>query len=364
MKILVYPKDDNPYQELLYRSMRDQQPSLRVQYLNVYPKVGGLFFPVGLILGRSRGYRILHVHWPAFYIDLPGCKRFSYRWFRFCVWLAGIAGVKVVWTVHNVLPHEPQTSNDLTAAQSLASAADLTIVHSESTRREMEQRGLSTRRTRVVAHGSYVGVYPVGLGRAEARVRLGLESGSTVILFFGLVRPYKGVEELVDFAATMGSERAGSPPLRVVIAGKITDTALRARLEEANAQRAITLFDTHVPDDEVASYFAACDVVCLPFRKVTTSGSALLALSFGKPLIAPRIGALAELPDEVGYFYDPADADGLEQSLERAVRQPEKLAALGDAAAAFARGIAWPAIAAQTYGLYCALAADEPNMAA
>ena len=97
-----------------------------------------------------------------------------------------------------------------------------------------------------------------------------------------------------------------------MIAGQCPSAETARRIEEAATRAPIEFHDRHIADEEVFTYFRACDVVCLPFKKITTSGSVVLALSFGKPVITPRTGAQCELPDDVGYLYDPKEDGALE----------------------------------------------------
>ena len=107
----------------------------------------------------------------------------------------------------------------------------------------------------------------------------------------------------------------------------------------------------HIPNDELQLYLKAADVVVLPFLDILTSGSAITALGFGRPVIVPAIGCLPELMDErMAVLYDPQAADGLRQAL-MAARQRDLVAA-GAAAYDHARSLAWDKIARQTLEAY------------
>ncbi|HEY5051683.1 MAG TPA: glycosyltransferase, partial [Acidothermaceae bacterium] len=105
-------------------------------------------------------------------------------------------------------------------------------------------------------------------------------------------------------------------------------------------------------DGELSSFFAAADVVACPFLDVTTSGSAMLALSFGVPIVAPRIGALADLPDDVGFFYEPAEPGGLAAALEHALGSPDDVAKAAHQAHDYAAGMTWARAAEATIAVY------------
>ena len=115
--------------------------------------------------------------------------------------------------------------------------------------------------------------------------------------------------------------------------------------------RVVVHSSPHFPNEELQTYFNAADVVVLPFLNVLTSGSAIAAMSFGRPVIVPAMGCLPELVDDsVGILYDPQQPDGLFQAL-RAIRQRD-VAAMGAAAYRRAQSFSWDEIARQTLEVY------------
>ena len=166
------------------------------------------------------------------------------------------------------------------------------------------------RKVAVIPHGHYRGAYPDTMSRAEARQRLGLPPDARVVAFVGWVRAYKGVAELVE--AFSGVD---APAARLVIAGQAVDDAYAERIARlAAADPRVRLDLGFVPDDELQVYLRAADVVATPFLEILTSGSVLLAMSFGRAVIAPRRGCVAEtLDDAGGLLYDPDDPAGLKE---------------------------------------------------
>jgi glycosyltransferase involved in cell wall biosynthesis len=199
----------------------------------------------------------------------------------------------------------------------------------------------------VIPHGHYIDNYENTVSTEEARDVLDLDQSDTVFLFFGLIRRYKGVLDLID-----SFRSASLPDSTLVIAGNPKSESLHAELrEKTDSTDQIRSIYEFIPDDEVQHYMNAADVVVLPFRKVTTSGSAVLAMSFGNALIVPRLGCLPELvADEGAIFYDADTESGLEPSLERAVDRDL------DAMGAFNRRQVsqydWASIAARTERVY------------
>ncbi len=357
--VFVMPFDSNPYQECLYGPMRTQHSDvLEVRYWRRRPWVGvAQFFPLAAWLA-FRGSRLAHVHWLAWDIRLkiPGRARLSGLLCRFAIRWLKLLGYQLVWTVHNVLPHEPQTDDDLRVIRALASAASGVIVHSAVVISTLEEKHIPTDRVVVIPQGSYIGHYGEMLDVSAARRALALPVTGRVVLFFGLVRTYKGVPELI--AAWSGAPKAGT----LLIAGSCPDPTLKAKIEvAASGDTSIILHLEFVPDDEVAIYISACDAVCLPFRATTTSSSALLALSLSRPVIAPRLGALQDLPDESGYYYSPNVAGGLDRALDRFFDESDEgLHRRGAVGHVFAEGCKWPAISERTFELYRSIVEGLP----
>jgi glycosyltransferase involved in cell wall biosynthesis len=225
------------------------------------------------------------------------------------------AGGRLMWTVHNVLPHEAaHHEQEARLAQAVADHADVVHVLSESTvAATASDYYLDPARVRCIPHSSYLGVYPDWVSRAGARRRLGLTDEHRVLLSFGHLRPYKGVDRLLDHV-----EASGDPDVRLLVAGPLARQPgardLRRRLQASSRTRSVT---HRVPDDRIQVWMRAADVSVLPYTRVLNSGAFLLAETFGLPVVAPREGALAEREGEahVRLFGD----DDFEQVLATAV---------------------------------------------
>jgi glycosyltransferase involved in cell wall biosynthesis len=244
--------------------------------------------------------------------------------------LLRLAGCRIVWTVHNLVNHELR----LAAVEQKFSAwfarlAHVLIAHSQTARSVIVSTfGLQRRAdsVAVVLHPNYIGAYPNEISRDEARHELGIDRSATAFLALGQIRPYKGLVELVETFRSL--PHTG---VELWIAGQATDQDLSQRLRRESEPRAnIHIHAGHVPPEKVQIFLNACDAVVLPYRSILTSGAALLAMSFGRPCIAPRLGCLVEVLDERGAFmYDPDQADGLQNALTEAIESSAKLPAMG-----------------------------------
>jgi glycosyltransferase involved in cell wall biosynthesis len=357
MKILALPRDtENPYQELLYEQLRAR--GVQVRYAGgLIPSqtVNLLLLPLELITCRALGWRLLHIHW-VYGFQFPGARRFPWlrraaqAWFGGVLATARIFGVRVVWTAHNVLPHERVFHDDYEGRRALVRACDVVLVHSGAAREALAEIGATPRRLTVVPHGRYDPAID------PERLRTpGSGNRARRLLFFGSIRSYKGVEELLSAIAGLD----GEVPVCVMIVGECRDEQLRTRLERLAEQAGerVELRLGRLPDERVAPLMAECDAAILPFREATTSGSALLAMSHGRPVILPHLPAFAELADDAVVWYDGSTRD-LARAIRDVVRAtPEALARSGTAASAYAAGLSWTDAAERTLG---ALAPLEP----
>jgi glycosyltransferase involved in cell wall biosynthesis len=150
----------------------------------------------------------------------------------------------------------------------------------------------------VIPHGHYRDAYPAGLDRATARKQLGVPDEAPVILYFGLIRPYKNVPHLITTFADAGI--AGGV---LLVAGKPYDQQLKDKIEataRATSGADVRLALGHIAAEDVQRYFLAADVVALPYRRILNSGAVILALGFGRPVLVPDKGSMAEHQEDFG----------------------------------------------------------------
>jgi glycosyltransferase involved in cell wall biosynthesis len=347
MRILVIPRDENPYQSLLYDEMRKLDAEITyLGQLTPSHTVNLALLPLETMVRRAFGARMIHMHW-AFAFGVPGrgrcrpLRRVAQIWFALWLFTNRCLGMKLVWTAHNVLPHEPIFADDAAARRTLVASSNLVIAHSKSTLLALGAIGAEPRRAVVIPHG------PIGPGVPLESLRPpGAGAAPRRFLFFGRIQAYKGVEDLLSAFALLPDE----VPAHLTVAGSSDNEALRKRLESlAQARYAdITLRVERIPEAEVTSLLEQADVVVLPFRRVTTSGSAMLALGHGRPLIVPDLDALADLPDQAVMRYD-GSLTGLAAALEHVALADDKvLAAMGAAARNYAELTSWQEIAERT----------------
>ena len=348
MKIMVLPREDGtPYQALLYGEMG--RLGAQVRYLGTRTPshtLNMLMLPLELTALRFTGWRIVHLHWVfgfalAGSTRLPPLRRLSQAWFAIWLRIVRLLGVHLVWTAHNVVPHEPVFADDVAARRALVARSDLVIAHSRTALDELGRIGAIPRRSAVIPHG------PIVPSVSATSLRMpGAGEGPRQFLFFGTIREYKGAEDLLAAFAAIPAD----VPAHLTVAGDCGNRRLRSALGELAGQSGgrVALRLERVPDGEVARLFADADAVVLPFRQVTTSGSAMLALCHGRPLVVPDLVALAELPDEAVVRYD-GTVQGLASAIVRvALADAEVLAAMSVAARECSSATTWGEIAKTT----------------
>lgn len=333
----------NPYQDALARHLS----ALGVRLEKGYSLKD--LFRYGILLSTRPD--IVHLHW------LPEFGWREWRFLRAMAFVSRLAllrlrGVPLIWTVHNLVPHESLHPRlDWLLARTVAALSSGLIVHGQNAR----ERVIDTWRLQdrghfaVIPHANYIGDYPNHIDRAAARGRLGVEDSRVVFLFLGAVRPYKGVLELIQAFQQLAPDRAV-----LVIAGQPLNEEFRRKIEAASAGLGNVQFHPgFVPDDQIQVYMNAADVVVLPYRHLLSSGAALLAMSFGKPCIGPAMGCLTDVLDDRGAFlYDPAGETGLLESMRQAVERAEALSAMGQYNRRKASQWTWASAAAATRALY------------
>jgi glycosyltransferase involved in cell wall biosynthesis len=277
------------------------------------------------------------------------------------VWLLGLLRVPVVVTAHVVTAHERTRFEDAVHRRIHAGSA-LIIAHSEFDRKRLlGESGVDPRRVAVIPHGEY-GFFGRGrarVDRAEARQALGLGPRDEVALFFGYIREYKGLDLLLEAWPAVARAR---PAARLVVAGDpVRLDGHRRRELEAWAARvgAVHRFG-YVPFSEVSRYFAAADVLVMPYRHVSQSGVLYLALSLGVPVLATRVGGLPEVlaDGESALLVDPESPVALTEGLGRLLGDTGLRRRLARGGHRVADAHSWPSIAARTE-LVLARAADR-----
>jgi len=230
-------------------------------------------------------------------------------------------GLRLVYVIHNVLPHETRPWDTFLARQALRQGQ----VFITQTAREQErlQALLPGARAEVHPHPVYAQLGSEPLTRREARQQMDLPPEGPLLLFFGIVRPYKGLGVLLE-ALGLLRKRGHSPCL--VIAGEFWEDKARylAQIEALGLQEQVRVLDRYLPNEEAHRLFTAADLLVAPYTGGTQSGAASLGLGYGLPMIVSERVAAGIPPENRGRLWSvrPGDPEDLAAALERYLQAP------------------------------------------
>jgi D-inositol-3-phosphate glycosyltransferase len=253
---------------------------------------------------------------------------------------------RAVWLLDNVVPHESYPLSSWLTRQALRQGHAY-LVQSEQVRRELTDLlpDLDPAQIRLAPHP----VYDYGMPErprpsvAEARRALNLSPETRVLLFFGLIKPYKGLNYLID-AAPMLRERFGPEGVRLVIVGDVYGDR-QPYIDRIASSGAFDIIDFHaeyVADDAVEQWFVASDLVVLPYVSATQSGIVQIAWNYDKPVVTTAVGGLPEVVSDgqTGFLVPPSDAEALARACIRFFDE-DRAEAMGRAVAAEKARYSW-----------------------
>ena len=333
----------NPYGGLLARAMREVGVELQAGHPETLTK--------GWLHENQGEIDVLHLNWPNYMYDAPdlagGLVRCSEMIDNLA--LARLLGYRIVWTVHNLYPHESNSRElDHLAQTAITHLANAVIVHCDHARQLVRKHFHRTEGVFVVDHGNFMYPYPNEASREEARQRMGLNDDNFVFFYFGNVRRYKGIERLLEVFQSLPGEH-----LRLLLGAKFyTEYGEEVVASVPQSEHRVILRPSrHFANEEFQYLFNAGDVGIFPFLEVLTSGSVITAFSFGLPVIVPSVGCLTELvPPEAGIIYDPKDDEGLRKSM--LAIQEREIGPMRTAAMERALSLDWSQIAKRTRQVY------------
>ncbi len=311
-----YPR--NPWQQMLYRRSVDEGA-------HVAPCATLEDLLAALASVNQPKRTILHVNWTAAVSQLGGDVLEAMaraRAFIGAVEELLARGGHVVWTIHNVLPHELRFRlPELFILRRLAEKASAIVVmnpHTVEAVRDLYP--LASDKVVVIPHPSYLGEYPDDVTRAEARKSFGLAESDIVAVALGVIRPYKNVELL---AGAYADARVTEPRLKLLVGGEIGPGTNAERLEGALRAAGAIYRTDFIANTDVQRWFRAADFAVFPFEGVLNTGSVLLSSSFGVPAVLTDLPATKDLAAEDWVATVPRELSraGLAEALVRAARE-------------------------------------------
>ncbi len=230
--------------------------------------------------------------------------------------------VPLVVTIHNPLIKESAVAHldDMTPFIPFAARV---IVHAEQNRTALLDRlEIAPDKIRIVPHGPLFGDYPE-VPAAEARQHLNIAASAPTILFFGVIKPYKGLHDLIEALALV---HRSVPNARLIVAGSPQEpiASYQQALIDNGLASHTQLHIGFIASQDVPKYFAASDIVCLPYREASQSGVLLSAYRFGKAVVVTDAGALPQTVEhgQNGYVVPIGDRQALADALITLLKDP------------------------------------------
>jgi glycosyltransferase involved in cell wall biosynthesis len=257
----------------------------------------------------------------------------------------------IVFTVHNIRPHEDSRIYE-SLCRVLFKLGDHFIVHSAENRDTLrEVYNIPDSRMTQIAHGPLE--FPSGvLTREGARQDLGFSNEHRVVLFFGAIRSYKGVDVALRALADL---REKMPEVRLLIAGKPWETwaSYEAIISALGIAPIVNTDLRYIPAGEVAKFFLAADLVILPYRRFDAqSGVGAAALAFRKPLIVTDVGGLPDLVEDRSWVVPADDWKALAEKMGQCLCDPERLLKMARGSGRLREAGSWAEAAKQTFSVY------------
>lgn len=235
-------------------------------------------------------------------------------------------GKRLILTAHNVNQARRDGTDSLLNRLTLRIQYRLTdhiFVHTEKAKNELvDVFGIRQCNISVIPFGINNAVPQTDLASTDAKRRLGLKNDEKAILYFGRIRPYKGIEHLLAAYQQLTTRRSD---YRLIMAGepkKGSETyqhEIKRRIRQIDGNARIVCKFRFIPDEEMELYLKAADVLVLPYKEIFQSGVLFLAYSFGLPVVAADVGSFREeiIEGSTGFLCDPGNAVELANAIER-----------------------------------------------
>jgi glycosyltransferase involved in cell wall biosynthesis len=292
---------------------------------------------------RKGEYQVVHVEW----IPLEARQTVIMRMLRAA---CDHAGIPLVLTIHNVLPHDTPAAKREVIRRNL-DLADLLVVHTNHVVRELESLLGVKKPMAIVPHGVMFADAEL-LEKAEAKSALGLE-GDPLVLFAGVVRPYKGADLLAEAWPTI---REVFPGALLLVVGHALGDEARSQLSELEKLPGVRVTGSYVSVKTMVRYHAACDLVVFPYKSIWQSGALMSAVGLGRPSVVTPIPGFVDQAAGLGsvVFADAATGPAIAKATIAALEaKPVHLAAAAEDRRRVATStLGWPSVGKATARAY------------
>jgi len=296
--------------------------SYKVSFKGIYGKNPKIFRAfryfkglwISLIDAKKKGHPLVHLH--MFHAGILE---------RLTVALVKLLGFKLVITVHDVESFSGSSSHYL--AQRVFGDADHLIAHNSVSRYELtHDLKIPLKKVSIINHGNYIDFSHDLIPRNAARNKLDIPLGSEVLLFFGQIKKVKGLDLLLHAFARFRETHQNA---LLLIAGKVWKdhfSSYQELIDEYEINDSVKADIRYIPDKEASLYYAASDVVVLPYRKIYQSGILLMAMSYKRTVVASDLPGMTEVitSSETGYLFKSGDTSSLADVLREVFLSDKK----------------------------------------
>lgn len=260
--------------------------------------------------------RIVHV----LYVRFPVIEGILF------VWFIRLTGKKVIYTAHDVMPHSRDTLYNRLLYKWLYKAPNKIIVHTNYIKSRIESEfHIAPGKISVIPHGVYEKEQNATITREVARKNLGLPEDKIILLFFGIIAEYKGLDTLLNSIKFLkNSERT-----RIFIAGKISveyKAQFEKMISDPGLKHYLIPMLRYIKDEEIESVFKASDITVLPYKEASQSGVLFMSYTYGIPVLVPDLGGFPDdvLPGKTGYIFNRNNAESLAEKINQFTEKKDR----------------------------------------
>ena len=356
--VLTYPNDQIRYLEEFFKGIK----SIERSNITVapFPKLTAsntlniFLLPFISPLLRLCGAKIIHIHW-VYRFKLIWAKgsisgKLVEYWFKFWICSLKWSGLKIVWTAHNILPHDQIFIDDFETRKFLVRNSETVVALSTEAKAEIEVK-FKANLVIVIPEGPLF--HPTTFNRTEFRNTLQVSSDNFLLVSLGNLAGYKGIAELIQ--ASRNLEKKVS--IRVAgWSGPKEEEELKMLCDLASSAGAdIQITFGKLTKNEYGGYLRAADFYVAPFHSITNSGSLNAALTAGLPIVIPDLPSLKWAPKDACVCYQPESdqTSGLEAAINSVVEiSDEKMKSMKESAISWASANTWASIGEKHISLY------------
>lgn len=357
-EVLIYPADEIRYLEELnkgFKSVEEKKIKIKSFPNLTFSNTFNIFIlPLISPFLRIRGARIVHIHWIYRFKLIWSRGRITgvliEYWFKFWIRSLRWSGLKIIWTAHNILPHDSIFLDDLQIRKYLTKNSEVVVALSEGAKEEIETR-LGANEIVVIPEGPLF--HPTTYERIKYRELLQVPAANLLLVSLGSLASYKGIVDLLKASHDIDRK------ISIRVAGwcdSKDERELRALCEAARSVGAdIQIAFGKLTKNEFGAYLVAADFYAAPFRAITNSGSINAALTAGLPVLIPDLSSLQWVPRQAAVLYTPESlfTNELTKTINSLTSiSQERIAAMQSAAHSFVKERSWMGIAEEHIRLY------------